>query len=43
MTFNLKKIAATAAQVAAGVAVLGAAIYAGGKLGQIVLDKGEQK
>lgn len=39
MTFNLKKIAATAAQVIAGVAVLGAAVYVGGKIGQVLLKK----
>jgi len=39
VTFNLKKIAATAAQVVAGVAVLSAAIYVGGKIGQAVLKK----
>jgi hypothetical protein len=42
MTFDIKKIATTTAQVAAGLVVLGAAIYAGGKLGQIVFKKDPQ-
>lgn len=43
MSFDFKKAASTAAQVAAGLVVLGAAIYVGGKLGQMVLGKGEHK
>lgn len=44
MSFDFKKAASTAAQVAAGLVVLGAAIYAGGKLGQAFgLGKGDQK
>lgn len=43
MSFDIKKAAMTAAQVAAGVAVVLGAAYLGGKLGQVVLGKGDQK
>lgn len=43
MSFDIKKAATTAAQVAAGVAVVLGAAYLGGKLGQALLNKGEQK
>lgn len=43
MSFDFKKAAMTAAQVAAGVAVVFGAAYLGGKLGQVVLGKGDQK
>ena len=44
MSFDIKKAAVTAAQVAAGVAVVLGAAYLGGKLGQAFgLGKGEQK
>lgn len=44
MTFDLKKAAVTAAQVAAGVAVVLGAAYLGGKLGQAFgLGKGDSK
>lgn len=43
MSFDFKKAATTAAQVAAGVAIVLGAAYLGGKLGQAVLGKGEQK
>ncbi len=39
MSFNIKKIATTTAQVAAGLAIVVTAAYVGGKLGQMVLKK----
>lgn len=43
MSFDIKKAAMTAAQVAAGVAVVLGAAYLGGKLGQVIFNKGDQK
>lgn len=43
MSFDFKKAAMTAAQVAAGVVVVLGAAYLGGKLGQVLLNKGDQK
>lgn len=39
MSFDFKKVASTTAQVALGLAIVAAAAYAGGKLGQIVFKK----
>lgn len=43
MSFDFKKAAMTAAQVAAGVAVVIGAAYIGGKLGQVIFNKGDSK
>lgn len=42
MSFNFKKVASTTAQVALGLAIVAAAAYAGGKLGQVLLKKDEK-